>query len=75
MDLQAIGTSKKCIFGPDKIEHGRRTSAAQLIADFGYMDVSDAGIVNSKDKELTKQLPAQQTVCWRSRTPCPGPLV
>lgn len=51
MDLQAIGTSKKCIFGPDKIEHGRRTSAAQLIADFGYMDVSDAGIVNSKDKE------------------------
>jgi len=72
MDLQAIGTSKKCIFQPDKI---LCCIAAQLIADFGYMDVSDAGIVNSKDKELTKQLPAQQTVCWRSRTPCPGPLV
>ena len=51
MDLQAIGTSKKCIFGPDKIEHGRRTSAAQLLADSGYMDVSDAGVANSKDKE------------------------
>jgi hypothetical protein len=51
MDLQAIGTSKKCIFEPDKIEPSRRTSAAELIADFEYMDVSDAGIANSKDKE------------------------
>ena len=51
MDLQAIGTSKKCIFEPDKIEHGRRTSTAQLLAGSGYMDVSDAGVANSKDKE------------------------
>ena len=51
MDLQAIGTSKKCIFEPDKIEPSRRTSAAELIADFEWMDVSDAGIADSKDKE------------------------
>lgn len=51
MDLQAIGASKKCIFEPDKIEPSRRTSTAELLADFEYMDVSNAGIVNSKGKE------------------------
>ena len=35
MDLQAIGTSKKCIFEADKIERCRRTSAAELVAVLG----------------------------------------
>lgn len=33
MDLQAIGTSKKCIIEPDKTERSRRTSAAELVAE------------------------------------------
>ena len=33
MDLQAIGTSKKCIVEPDKMERSGRTSAAGLVAD------------------------------------------
>ena len=36
MDLQAIGTSKKCIFEPDKIAPSRRTSAADSCADPEY---------------------------------------
>jgi hypothetical protein len=32
MDLQAIGTSKKCILEPDKMGRSRRTSAAELVA-------------------------------------------
>jgi hypothetical protein len=35
MDLQAIGTSKKCIFEADKIERSRRTSPAELVAGLG----------------------------------------
>ena len=58
MDLQAIGTSKKCILKPsDKIAQSRRTSAANLVAAVGIL-VYRVGVANSKDKDNT--LLAQQ---------------
>ena len=52
MDLQAIGTSKKCILNPMRLHSARGPALPnELIADLECMYVSDAGIANSKDKE------------------------
>ena len=51
MDLQAIGTSKKCIVEPDKMERSGRTSAAGLVADLSiwvyWMPVQQAARIKN----------------------------